>query len=127
MYAFPISEMNPCVYYLQLHLDGQQLVSFKSTDNIDKVINNPMIKNTIIFRMINFIHNVDTSQTKKCDWSSTKWPSSNQEGERYYLRSLLMNVRAPKSYQDLLTFNGEYCTTFRESERKEDCYFVTTI
>ncbi|KAG5626226.1 hypothetical protein H5410_011444 [Solanum commersonii] len=44
IYASPIREMNPCVYHLQLHLDGQQLVSFKSTDNIDKVINNPMIK-----------------------------------------------------------------------------------
>jgi len=48
IYAFPISEMNPCVYHLQLHLDGQQLVSFKSTDNIDKVINNPMIKKNYV-------------------------------------------------------------------------------
>ncbi|KAG5590241.1 hypothetical protein H5410_040755 [Solanum commersonii] len=40
------------------------------------------------------------------------------EGERYYLRLLLMNIRAPKSYEDLLTFNGEYCSTFRESVEK---------
>ncbi|KAG5626225.1 hypothetical protein H5410_011443 [Solanum commersonii] len=40
------------------------------------------------------------------------------EGERYYLRLLLMNVRSPKSYEDLLTFNGEYCSTFRKSTNK---------
>lgn len=40
------------------------------------------------------------------------------EGERYYLRLLLMNVRGPKSYKDLLTINGEPCITFRESAEK---------
>lgn len=40
------------------------------------------------------------------------------EGERYYLRLLLMNVRAPKSYKDLLTVNEICCDTFRESAEK---------
>ncbi|XP_070019675.1 uncharacterized protein [Nicotiana sylvestris] len=40
------------------------------------------------------------------------------EGERYYLRLLLMNVRGPKSYQDLLTVDGISCSTFRESAEK---------
>lgn len=40
------------------------------------------------------------------------------EGERYYLRLLLMNIRALKSYDDLLTVNGLCCATFRESAEK---------
>nr|XP_009796607.1 PREDICTED: uncharacterized protein LOC104243152 isoform X3 [Nicotiana sylvestris] len=40
------------------------------------------------------------------------------EGERYYLRMLLMNIRGPKSYKDLLTVNGERYSTFRESVEK---------
>ncbi|XP_069147687.1 uncharacterized protein [Solanum lycopersicum] len=40
------------------------------------------------------------------------------EGERYNLRLLLMNIRGPKSYQDLLMVNGKLCTTFREAAQK---------
>ncbi|XP_075078730.1 uncharacterized protein LOC107762475 isoform X2 [Nicotiana tabacum] len=40
------------------------------------------------------------------------------EGERYYLRLLLLHVRGPKSYNDLLTVNGELCSIFRESVEK---------
>lgn len=40
------------------------------------------------------------------------------EGERYYLRLLLMNIRSPKSYKELRTINGIYCTTFTESAKK---------
>ena len=29
-----------------------------------------------------------------------------------------MNIRGPKSYQDLLTVNGKLCTTFREAAEK---------
>ncbi|XP_070014065.1 uncharacterized protein [Nicotiana sylvestris] len=40
------------------------------------------------------------------------------EGERYYFRLLLMNIRGPKSYKDLKTVNGKHCSTFRESAEK---------
>ncbi|XP_009800551.1 uncharacterized protein LOC107775091 [Nicotiana tabacum] len=41
------------------------------------------------------------------------------EGERYYLRLLLMNIRGPKSYQHLLTVNGICCSTFRETAENQ--------
>ncbi|KAG5610172.1 hypothetical protein H5410_021453 [Solanum commersonii] len=41
------------------------------------------------------------------------------EGERYYLRLLLMNVRGPKSYEDLRTMDGRCYTTFREATEKK--------
>ena len=37
------------------------------------------------------------------------------EGERYYLRLLLLNVNAPTSYNDLLTVDNKLCSSFRES------------
>ncbi|XP_027156334.1 uncharacterized protein LOC113757127 [Coffea eugenioides] len=37
------------------------------------------------------------------------------EGERYYLRLLLTKVRAPKSFDDLKTYNGVLVRTFREA------------
>ena len=40
------------------------------------------------------------------------------EGERYYLRLLLMNVRGPTSYEDLRTMNERCYTTFREAAEK---------
>ncbi|KAG5604572.1 hypothetical protein H5410_026064 [Solanum commersonii] len=40
------------------------------------------------------------------------------EGERYYLRLLLMNIRGPKSYKDLRTIDGKCYSTFREAAEK---------
>nr|XP_009799480.1 PREDICTED: uncharacterized protein LOC104245530 [Nicotiana sylvestris] len=45
------------------------------------------------------------------------------EEERYYLRLLLMNVRGPKSYEDLRTVNGLCCTTFREAAERRGLLF----
>ncbi|XP_060216268.1 uncharacterized protein LOC132643752 [Lycium barbarum] len=44
LFGFAISEMSPSVYRLQLHLEDQQFVSFKSNADINKIVNNPMIK-----------------------------------------------------------------------------------
>ena len=37
------------------------------------------------------------------------------EGERYYLRILLMHVRKPTSFTDLRTVNGRVCVSFHEA------------
>lgn len=45
------------------------------------------------------------------------------EGEGYYLRLLLTHVGAPTSYKDLVTVDGEHCTTFRESVEKRELLY----
>lgn len=41
------------------------------------------------------------------------------EGERYLpFILLLMNIKGPKSFQDLLTINDKPCTTFRDAAEK---------
>ncbi|XP_075092424.1 uncharacterized protein LOC142172656 [Nicotiana tabacum] len=142
LFAFPISEMTPSVYHLPLHLDGLQFVSFKKTNTIDSIVKNPMIKKTMLTEF--FLMNETNKDTKELKllykdfpqhfvWSSSykMWTQRQQghvigrvvtchptEGERYYLRLLLMNVRAPKSYKDLITVNEICCDTFRESAEK---------
>lgn len=49
------------------------------------------------------------------------------EGERYYLRLILMNVRGPKSYKDHQIVNDIPNDTFREAAEKEDYFSVTII
>ena len=37
------------------------------------------------------------------------------EGERYYLRTLLIHVKGATSFDDLKTINGYMCSTFKEA------------
>nr|XP_016507198.1 PREDICTED: uncharacterized protein LOC107824907 [Nicotiana tabacum] len=139
LFGFPISEMSPSVYRLQLHLEGQQFVSFKSNTDIQTIVNNPMIKKPMLTEF--FYMNDSDEDAKELNllykefpeyfvWSSSDkfWARRQKrcavgrivtchpiEGERYYLRLLLMHVRGWTSYKDLLTVNGEPCSTFRES------------
>ena len=48
LFGFGISEMSPSIYRLQLHLEGQQFVFLKSNANINAIVNNPMIRKTIL-------------------------------------------------------------------------------
>lgn len=140
--AFAISEMTPSVCQLQLHLDGQQFVSFKNNQTVDQIINNPIIKKTMLtkFFLMNKINNdaINLNLLYKefpqhIVWSSSYKMCSHRkqqltigrivtchptEGERYYLRLLLMNVRRPTSYEDLRTMNERCYTTFREAAEK---------
>ncbi|XP_019232986.1 PREDICTED: uncharacterized protein LOC109213628 [Nicotiana attenuata] len=134
--------MTPSVYHLQLHLDGQQFISFKSTQTINSIVNNPMIRKTMLTEF--FVMNRENKDAQKLNllykefpeyfvWSKQyrMWTCRKQgavigrivtchpiERERYYLRLLLMNIRGPKSYQHLLTVNGVCCSTFREAAEK---------
>ena len=38
------------------------------------------------------------------------------EGERFYLRLLLANIRGPTSFTDVLTANGKLCSSFQEAD-----------
>ncbi|XP_075099375.1 uncharacterized protein LOC107802678 [Nicotiana tabacum] len=48
LFGFPINEMTPAVYHLRLHLEGQQVVSFKSASSINSIMNNPMIRKIML-------------------------------------------------------------------------------
>lgn len=135
LFAFPISEMNPTFYHLQLYLKGQQFVSFKKTANLNSILDNPAIRRTMLteFFSMNKTNNVAIELNllykefpQYFVWSTTDkmWTKRKQgnvigrivschptEGERYYLRLLLMNIRGPKSFKYLKTVNGRHCDT----------------
>ncbi|XP_075111905.1 uncharacterized protein LOC142182019 [Nicotiana tabacum] len=143
LFSFSISEMYPSVYHLQLHLKGKQFVSFKGNTDTNTIINYPMINKTMLTEF--FQMNRTNKDSIKLNllykefpeyfvWSTTDktWTWRQQrctvgrivtchptEGERYYLRLILLNVRGPKSYKDLRTINGEHYNTFRESAKKK--------
>nr|XP_016476652.1 PREDICTED: uncharacterized protein LOC107798197 [Nicotiana tabacum] len=113
-----------------------------SSANVDTLVNNPLIKQTMLTQF--FEMNRTNAEAMELNllyqefpehfvWSSTEkmWTPRKQrhaigrvitchptEGERYYLRMLLMNISRSKLYKDLLTINGERCSTFRESVEK---------
>ncbi|XP_070010578.1 uncharacterized protein [Nicotiana sylvestris] len=114
LFGFSISEMYPSVYHLQLHLKGQQFMNRSNKD---------AIKLNLLYKEF----------PEHFEWSTTDktWTRRQQrcavgriitchptEGERYYIRLLLLNVRGPKSYKDLRTINGEHYNSFRESAQK---------
>ncbi|XP_060212641.1 uncharacterized protein LOC132640178 [Lycium barbarum] len=142
LFAFHINEMNPNVYQLQLHLKNQQFVSFKTTTNLNSILKNPTNRRTMLTEFFSMNeknkHAIELNLLYKefpehFVWSMTDkmWSRRRQgyaigriischptEGERYYLRLLLMNIRGPKSYEDLKTVNGKSYNTFRESAEK---------
>lgn len=146
-----INEMKPTFYHLQLHLEGQQFISFKSTESVNKILNNPMIKKIILTKFFTMNRTNDHARNMKLlnrkflehfVWSprDKMWTRRQKhdvirrivtchvtEGKRYYLRLLLMNVRAPISYQDLFTVNEVFCDTFRESAKKKYYYTVIVV
>ncbi|KAG5568268.1 hypothetical protein H5410_064708 [Solanum commersonii] len=108
--------------------------------NVDQILNNPMIRRTMLtefFEMNRINKNAIELNLLYKDfpkyfvWSTTDrmWSHRQQhtnaigrivtchptEGERYYLRLLLTNVRGPTSYEDLRTINGICYDTFRSS------------
>ncbi|XP_049406434.1 uncharacterized protein LOC125870124 [Solanum stenotomum] len=134
--------MNPSVYHLQLHLKDQQFVSFKTTADLNTILNNPAIRRT----MLTEFFSMNTTNRKAIElqllykdfpqyfvWSTRDkmWTQRKQgnvigrivtchptEGEKYYLRLLLMNIKGPKSYEDLRTVNGTCYITFRAAAEK---------
>ncbi|XP_070013779.1 uncharacterized protein [Nicotiana sylvestris] len=142
LFGFPINEMSPSVYRLQLHLEGQQFISFKRNTDIHTIVNNPMIQKTMLTEF--FSMNETNEDAKELNllykefseyfvWSSNDkfWARRQKhcvvgrivtchpaEGERCYLRLLLMHVRGLTSYKDLLIVNGEPCSTYREFVEK---------
>ncbi|KAG5586197.1 hypothetical protein H5410_046631 [Solanum commersonii] len=109
------------VYHHLLHPKGQQYVSFKRTESINIIMRNPMIRKTMLTEF--FVMNQTNEDAQQLNLLYKEFPQyfvrHTTEGERYYLRLLLMNLRGPKSYEGLRMVNGIYCIAFRESAEKK--------
>ncbi|KAL2512220.1 ATP-dependent DNA helicase [Abeliophyllum distichum] len=137
IFGFTLFEMRPSVISLQLHLPNSQLVTYRSYDNLQKVIGRDHAQKTMLTEYFNM--NLVSDVTKrilyrefpqyfvwdardKC-WTDRKKGhvigrivSANPlEGERYYLRILLNHIRGATSFESLKVVNGVPVISFREA------------
>ncbi|XP_056687837.1 uncharacterized protein [Spinacia oleracea] len=141
LFAFDLYEMHPAVLPLQVHLLNMQTIQLRPYEQLDSIIATEKRSRTPLTEF--FKANAATpdgtgylygSFTEKYKWdaSAKEWllrknktivigrlafvaPS---EGERYFLRLLLVHVHSPKSFEDLLTVDGYRCATFQEAALK---------
>ncbi|XP_021740135.1 uncharacterized protein LOC110706525 [Chenopodium quinoa] len=133
--------MSPPVVTLQIHLPNQHSVRFSPNEQLASVVSDRRRARTSLtefFRMNNTVPNIPKyTYAEFCEhyvWNhGTKTWSKRanvrtavgrltfvapSKGERYFLRLLLINVRGPKSFEDLRTVNGHLCATFQEAALK---------
>ncbi|KAL5558339.1 hypothetical protein UlMin_034550 [Ulmus minor] len=53
IYSFILNENHPSVYTLQLHLENQQLITFKKTDKLDRIIDNDFASRSMLTEYFN--------------------------------------------------------------------------
>ncbi|KAL3834092.1 hypothetical protein ACJIZ3_008828 [Penstemon smallii] len=139
VFGFPMSEMYPPVIVLPVHLPNHQPLRFGMQRSLQQSVDNPLSSQTMLTEF--FVMNSSNSEAKNFNllyknfpeyfvWESVKhkWKVRQKktvvgrlctvspvEGERYFERLLLNNVRCPTSFDDLLTVCGIKYDTFREA------------
>lgn len=135
--GFPLFEIHPVFIPLQLYLPDMQFMQFSSNEELVDVVTDDKRARTML---TNFFR-VNSERPKGPHYLYTDFPqhfiwddhniywrdrqrgktvgclvyATPAEGERYYLRLLLTNVRGPKTFADLLTVDGHKCATFKEA------------
>ncbi|XP_031103123.1 uncharacterized protein LOC116006774 [Ipomoea triloba] len=142
IYGFAIAELKPAVIQLQVHLENSQYINFYGHERIIHIVSREEACRTMLTeffsmnlaneyaKMMNLLYVEFPCHFVWCK-STKSWKPRKQlkvigrlvtvnptEGERYYLQMLLMNVRAPTSFESLKTVNGYFAETFREAAEK---------
>ncbi|XP_021725285.1 uncharacterized protein LOC110692557 [Chenopodium quinoa] len=145
IFGFDLFEMHPPVQHLAVHLENMQIVQIRSHDQLDSAVLNERRSRTQLTEF--FKANTASPQGTGYLYSEFiehyKWDSTAKawfqrqnkklvigrlacftpaEGERFFLRLLLSNVRSPKSFPDLRTVNGVLCATFHEAAIKRGLF-----
>ena len=139
IYRFPLFETHPAVINLQLHLENYQSLTFKDDADLRDLLKSKFAKKSMLTEFFHMNATDERAKTLKCTykefpehfvWKPGKriWDIRQQrgsigrivtanpsEGERYFLRLLLLNVKGPTSFDDLKTVDGVYVNTFREA------------
>ncbi|KAG5579240.1 hypothetical protein H5410_049867 [Solanum commersonii] len=112
--------MTPSVYHLQLHLDGQQLVSFKSTDNISKIAK-AMDLNLLYREFPNILYGqqIKCGHVKRGHVIGRRSHMPSKPKEKDTILDFFNECKRPKSYEDPLNQNGVQYNSFREAAVKK--------
>ena len=134
LFEFPIHHQEPAVMSLQVHLPGQHMVVFKPNESIETVTLRAEQERTMLTAFFQLNQNdADAHQYTYQELPEHfVWDRTNKEwkrrqrgstigriyfvsptaGERFYLRTLLITVKGPKSWEDLRTFDNVLYPTF---------------
>ncbi|XP_072066667.1 uncharacterized protein [Arachis hypogaea] len=141
IFKFNLYRMYPSVERLQIHLPNQHQVSFYDHQTIPEILNDDYFSRTMLTEFFALNREEDqqsrhllyrkipeyyTWHNKEKEWRRCKtqrisigqiYTVSPSEGEKFYLRILLSNVRGPISWDDLLTVNGVQYSSFKQSAK----------
>ncbi|KAF7814060.1 uncharacterized protein G2W53_028029 [Senna tora] len=138
IYKFSMSRIYPAVERLQIHMPNMQRVQFNEDQSVYEILGNERNTRTQLteyFRMNrvdpearNYLY-IEFPQHYTWVKNPPEWKRrrshkkvigriytvSLSEGDKFYLRFLLLHVKGAKDFDDLLTYNGIKYPTFKEA------------
>jgi len=137
---FKLQDKSHVIVTLPVHLPGEQSVMF-AEEGEEEAITKAAVKNSRLMAFFSLaaeddearkLHYDDVPQHYTWNASSTRWVKrrrlclgdktigrmysvSPSDSERFHLRLLLLNVRGPRSFDDLRTVDGTVYSTFKEA------------
>ncbi|PWZ44009.1 ATP-dependent DNA helicase PIF1 [Zea mays] len=127
----------PPVERLPVHLPLMNIIMMKSNDKLVDIAKDPKYRKTMLTEWFNANKQYEDAKEltyyefpKQWRWDGEKreWKKRQHgfkigrlyyvnpaEGERFYLRMLLMIVKGAKNYEDIRTYNGILYQTFKEA------------
>ncbi|KAF7826480.1 uncharacterized protein G2W53_017644 [Senna tora] len=96
IYKFSMSRIYPTYERLQIHMPNMQRVQFNENQSVSEIFE--WKKRRSHKKVIGRIYTVSPS-----------------EGDKFYLRFLLLHVKGPQDFDDLLTYNGIRYSTFKDA------------
>ncbi|XP_057247317.1 uncharacterized protein LOC104901443 [Beta vulgaris subsp. vulgaris] len=140
-FGFDLFEMHPSVMPLPVHLPNMQTVQIRPYEQLDSVVLNDKRSRTPLTTFFKANATIEGERSYlygeftehyRWDLSSKEWVKRKNkvivigrltfvtptEGEIYFLRLLLLNVRGLRSFEDLLTVDGYRCASFQEAAIK---------
>ncbi|XP_027158647.1 uncharacterized protein LOC113760290 [Coffea eugenioides] len=139
IFAFDLTNIHPSVMTMHLHLQNHQSISFAENQTLDDVLANERNSRTMLTEFFSMNRTNKRAQDLNClykeflkyftwnegdrIWMDRKYgevigrvnTAHPIEGERYYLRMLLMHVRKPTSFDDLKSVDGYISSTYKEA------------
>ncbi|XP_027177750.1 uncharacterized protein LOC113776901 [Coffea eugenioides] len=139
IYAFDLNVISPSVILLHLHLQNCQSMCFDESQPLTDVIQDDRLSRTMLTEFFSMNRTNENAENLNLlykefpqhfvwDQDDRIWYTRKRgqvigrvitahpiEGERYYLRMLLMHVRRPTSFDDLKTVNGYLASSFKEA------------
>ncbi|KAK9668428.1 hypothetical protein RND81_13G060000 [Saponaria officinalis] len=117
IFGFDLFQMHPPVMPLPIHQPNMQSVRVRPLEKLDQIV---LSERRTITPLIEFFR---TNEINGGTWLLRKNKLivvgrlavvAPAEGERYFLRLLLLHVRGPQSFEDLMTIDGYRCATFQK-------------